>query len=100
MGAFSLMAYAWLIFAVQEVRAGDPVAIVFPPHWKSGDVFRASAMLEVDIMTRGKADFVMIVIPRTDHALDPLRKTGALFAVKTTVRQLCTRGSTQSLTPT
>ena len=93
MGAFSLIAYAWLTFGLQQVKAGEPIAIVFPPHWQSGDVFRASAMLEVDIVTSGSFDFVMIVVPRTDHALEPLRKTGALFKMKTTVRQLCTDGS-------
>ncbi len=95
MAVFSLFAYASLAFGVREGRAGEPVAIVFPPHWGSGDAFRASAMLDVDIVTSGRFDFVMIVVPRTHRALARLRETGALFVMKTNVGQLC---SSESLT--
>ncbi|MEJ2031137.1 MAG: hypothetical protein P8X66_15095 [Maritimibacter sp.] len=94
MGGFSLLAYAWLAFGVQNVEAGSPVAIVFPPTWHSIDAFQASATLDVDIMSTGQFDFVTIVNPHHDHALDDLRAAGGLFLMKTTVKQLCTGGDT------
>jgi len=94
MGCFSLLSYAWLAFGVQAVEAGKPVAIVFPPTWHSRDAFLASATFDVDIMATGHFDFVTIVNPRTDHALDQLRAAGALFLMKSNVKQLCTGGDT------
>ena len=97
MGLFSLLSYAWLAFGVQTVEAGSPVAIVFPPTWHFIDAFRASATLDVDILSIGQFDFVIIVNPHHGHALDGLSAVGALFVMKTNVRQICTVGETDSL---
>ena len=94
MGFFSLLSYAWLAFGVQAVEAGRPVAIVFPPTWHRLDAFLASATFDVDIMGTGQFDFVTIVNPRNDHALDQLREAGALFLMKSNVQQICTGGDT------
>ena len=94
MGCFSLIAYAWFAFGVQTVEAGKPVAVVFPPTWHRLDAFQASATFDVDIMATGQFDFVTIVNPRSDHALDHLRAAGALFLMKTNVKQICTGGDT------
>ena len=94
MGCFSLLAYAWLTFGVQSIEAGSPVAIVYPPTWNRLDAFRASATLDVDIMSTGQFGFVTIVNPHHDHALDRMRDAGALFLMKTTVAPICTGGDT------
>jgi len=90
--AISLGAYAWLVFSPQGLIAGEPVALVFPPHWSGNSALLASASLDVDLITVGTFEFVAVVVPRTEQALDDLHSIGALFAMKTTVGPLCTVG--------
>ncbi|MCV6594169.1 MAG: hypothetical protein OIF48_14530 [Silicimonas sp.] len=87
--AIGLISTAWLMFFSGAGQAGAPAALVFPPGWEAAQVYAAAATLDVAIVGLGPVDFVAVVVPQTDAALDQFRDSGALLALNSAAANLC-----------
>ena len=89
--AVGVVSAAWLTLFAGVGRAGFPVALVFPPGWTPTEVFGGVGMLDLDFAESTSVPFVVIVVPRSDKALDQIRTSGALVALRSVAAGLCGR---------
>ncbi len=86
---FFVGAIAALTLSKGTPQAGDPIALIYPPQWSAQESFAATLSLDVDILTLGRADFIVIAAPKEGSDASTFRRSGALVVLNAIGAQIC-----------